>query len=195
MRLPRTNSTCLSGTDVRHAATVGLLSRCCVDGSAAHHRERFARDRFRAPDFVAAFAFVRTFDFGLAVRAPLGAALRAALLFAFDGALAVAPFLAAILAPVFATAFEAVFAAFFAVFATVFAIFATFFAILLTFFAVFVAARRAVVACGVTWCTANPAPCGSPRIAIEPPGMSICGRWIVAPALIAVATALATSST
>src|SRR4051812_20806316 len=48
---------------------------------------------------------------------------------------------------------------------------------------------------GVAACRANPAPCGSPRIAMRPPGMSIGPRWSVAPAFLAMSTALSTSFT
>jgi hypothetical protein len=38
------------------------------------------------------------------------------------------------------------------------------------------------------WCTAIPAPCGSPSIAIIPPGISIGGRCTDAPAPVAILT-------
>jgi hypothetical protein len=44
-------------------------------------------------------------------------------------------------------------------------------------------------------CSAKPAPCGSPRIAIVPPGMSIRGRCTNAPAFVAMSTAFPTSFT
>jgi len=52
-----------------------------------------------------------------------------------------------------------------------------------------------VIAPAARSCNAKPAPCGSPRIAIVPPGMSMRGRCTNAPAFVAMSTAFPTSFT
>lgn len=57
------------------------------------------------------------------------------------------------------------------------------------------AALAAVIPPADKSCNAKPAPCGSPRIAIVPPGISNRGRCTNAPAFVAMSIALPTSFT